>query len=93
MDYILFHRLPCDGADLPMAPHPDEVGDTRWVTKAELAEMMREGNRLRWSPWFRIIAKEFLGTWWDEMDEALRVRGKFVDGKIHAIGLDDRDGR
>ena len=49
MDYILFHRLPCDGADLPMAPHPDEVGDTRWVTKAELAEMMREGNGLRWS--------------------------------------------
>jgi len=48
---------------------------------------------LRWSPWFRIIAKEFLGTWWDEMDEALRVRGKFVDGKIHAIGLNDRDGR
>jgi isopentenyl-diphosphate delta-isomerase len=87
MDYILFHRLQDDGEALTMAPHPDEVGDTRWVTQAELAEMMREGNGLRWSPWFRIIVEEFLAGWWDELEAALEVGGKFADGKIHAIGV------
>ncbi len=85
MDYILFHRLKVKGCDLAMAPHPDEVMDTRWVTPAELKGMMREGNGLRWSPWFRIIERVFLSEWWDELDEALRPNSRFVDGKIHQI--------
>ena len=85
MDYILFHRLKVKGCDLALAPHPEEVMDTRWVTRAELKDMMREGNGLRWSPWFRIIERVFLPGWWEELDEALRPNSKFVDGKIHEI--------
>lgn len=85
MDYILFHRLGVRGEALPVAPHPEEVGGVRWVTREELGEMMEEGNGLKWSPWFRLIARDLLGGWWEEMDEALRVNGKFVDGKIHRI--------
>lgn len=85
MDYILFHRLKVKGCELGLAPHPEEVMDTRWVTPAELKDMMREGNGLRWSPWFRIIERVFLPGWWDDLDEALRPNSKFVDGKVHEI--------
>lgn len=55
------------------------------MTPVQLKEMMQEGNGLKWSPWFRIIEREFLGTWWNELDEALKPNSKFVDGKIHSI--------
>ena len=39
---------------------------------------------VQWSPWFRIIEKEFLGRWWDDLDKALTSEA-YVDGKIHTI--------
>ena len=33
---------------------------TRYVTEAELREMMAPDSGLAWSPWFRIIARNFL---------------------------------
>ncbi len=43
-----------------MEPNPEEVAATRYVTEAELAAMMAPGSGLAWSPWFRIIARNFL---------------------------------
>jgi hypothetical protein len=47
-------------------PNPDEVAATRLVTEPELREMMAPESGLAWSPWFRIIASNFLSKY-DEM--------------------------
>lgn len=52
---------------MALAPNPEEVADTRYVTLRELQEMMRPGTGLRWSPWFRIIAERLLPGWWADL--------------------------
>ena len=59
MDYILLIRT-VDPVDV--IPNPEEVDNHKYVTQDELREMMRD-EELLWSPWFRIIEKEFLHTW------------------------------
>ena len=80
VDYILFIR-----ADVPIDPNPEEVMNTRYVTHSELKDMMDPKNGLLWSPWFRIIAENWLGTWWDDIDGVL-MDGKHIDTKtVHKI--------
>ena len=55
IDYILFAQ-----ADVSVDPNPDEVAATRYVTEPELRKMMAPESGLSWSPWFRIIATNFL---------------------------------
>lgn len=63
IDYILFIQVDVDS----MTPNPEEVKDTRYVTQAELKAMMDPSSGLLWSPWFRIIATEFLPHWWADL--------------------------
>ncbi len=78
IDYILFLQ-----ADVPLAPNPEEVSGTRYVTLAELQEMMKVESGLLWSPWFRIIAERFLVHWWKDLKATLTT-DLFVDCKtIH----------
>ncbi len=83
MDHILFIRAAVD-----LAPNTEEVAAVKYVTRAELAAMMALDSGLAWSPWFRIIASEFLDGWWRELDVALTEGGKFVDAatvhRLHA---------
>jgi isopentenyl-diphosphate Delta-isomerase len=82
MDYILFAR-----ADLPLAPNPEEVQDIKFVSPDELRAMMHPESGLRWSPWFRIIAQNFLCRWWDSLDDVLECE-KFSDWQsIHQLSL------
>jgi isopentenyl-diphosphate delta-isomerase len=81
MDYILITR---PEREVTLAPHPDEVMDTRWVDREELKEMMRD-ERLMWSPWYRIIAETFLEDWWDDLDAIVEGDASRADGKIHAL--------
>jgi isopentenyl-diphosphate delta-isomerase len=84
VDYILLGRVP-HGAELALAPNPEEVGAVRYVTRQELAAMMDPGSGLRWSPWFRIIAAHFLPAWWDDLDAVL-ADGKHADAaRVHRI--------
>jgi len=79
IDYILFIRA--DG--LNIKPHPEEVDDYKYVTLAELQEMMKPESGLLWSPWFRIIVERFLVNWWKDLDETFKT-DKWVDLKsIH----------
>lgn len=72
MDYILLGKcvLPKD-QEVELSPNPDEVMDTRYVTPEELRSMMHPGSGCKWSPWFRIIAENFLFTWWRHLDDIL----------------------
>ena len=82
MDYILFCRK--DVKDL-LNPHPDEVQATRFVTRAELKDMMRPDSGLLWSPWFRIISERFLDAWWDDLDGTLSTDDHVEPDAIHKI--------
>eukprot|EP00602_Paraphysomonas_sp_CaronLab_P006525 CAMPEP_0185036834 /NCGR_PEP_ID=MMETSP1103-20130426/30406_1 /TAXON_ID=36769 /ORGANISM="Paraphysomonas bandaiensis, Strain Caron Lab Isolate" /LENGTH=738 /DNA_ID=CAMNT_0027574547 /DNA_START=21 /DNA_END=2234 /DNA_ORIENTATION=- len=78
IDYILFIQ-----ADVNVDANPDEVMDTKYVTLSELREMMDPSSGLLWSPWFRIIAENFLPYWWADLNATLTT-DKFVDVKsIH----------
>jgi isopentenyl-diphosphate Delta-isomerase len=89
MDYIVFMRCGDRGAAHapaapPLDPNPDEVAEVRWVTRAELSEMMAPASGLRWSPWFRIIAERFLQRWWGDL--AGVFAGRHADwGSIHNV--------
>lgn len=80
MDYILFIR-----ADVTLAPNPEEVMDTKYVTLPELRQMMQPSSGLLWSPWFRIIAENFLEKWWQNLDETLTTDKHVDTGSIHRI--------
>ena len=62
VDYLLLYQLP-SGVELTLAPHPEEVSATAWVTRDELQSRMAADGVL-WSPWFRVIVNEHLLTWW-----------------------------
>ena len=72
VDYLLLLQLPYKGAQLELAPHPEEVMDYAWVSSFELRERMADPTLL-WSPWFRVIARELLHPWWKDLKRALSL--------------------
>ena len=76
VDYILFI---C--ADVTVNPNPNEIRDHRYVSKQELIEMFEAPGNL-FTPWFKLIARDFLFGWWDEL---LVRRG--ADGTLDARSL------
>lgn len=99
IDYVLFARGTAATGDstpistathdtIDMNPNSEEVSDTRYVTLDELKHMMKPESGLLWSPWFRIIAENFLETWWNDLDGVFDDKNetKYVDTqKIHKI--------
>ncbi|WVN88312.1 isopentenyl-diphosphate delta-isomerase [Cryptococcus depauperatus CBS 7841] len=61
IDYILFATVNVDHEC-----NPNEVSDARYVSKAEL-ETMFDDHKNSFTPWFRLIARDLLFPWWDEM--------------------------
>jgi isopentenyl-diphosphate delta-isomerase len=47
-----------DAATLALAPNPDEVMETRWVTPAELAREIA-ADPAAFTPWFRIYCERY----------------------------------
>jgi len=86
IDYILLLK----GDSFDVAPNPEEVDDTRWVTPGELREMMRPESGLKWSPWFRIIAERFLlPAWWSDLEGALATDRHVDTTTIHRVMVPD----
>lgn len=80
MDYLLFFQ-----GNVDVVPNPDEVRDYRYVTLGEFRTMMDPASGLRWSPWFQLIAKHFLETWWQDLPGVF-ASDKYVDVKsIHRL--------
>ncbi len=80
VDYILFAK-----AAVSLAENADEVATTKYVDLAELKNMMRHDSGLRWSPWFRIIADNFLEKWWGDLDGVLSGQAHQDFSTIHRI--------
>ena len=73
IDYILFIK-----ADTKVKLNPEEVSEVKYVTFSELMTMMRPQSGLLWSPWFRIIAEQFLVHWMADLNATLTTN-KYVD--------------
>jgi len=69
IDYVLLARVP--KSSLTIKPNPEEVDDVKWVSQSELADAMKEGL---WSPWFCIIVKRWMNTWWSDLTKALTTQ-------------------
>eukprot|EP01035_Chromulina_nebulosa_P018819 gene18819-24591_t len=77
IDYILFIKT-----NVEVIPNPEEVAAYKYVNLVELQSMMNNSSLL-WSPWFRILAENFLVHWWKDLDVTLTT-DKFVDrNSIH----------
>jgi isopentenyl-diphosphate delta-isomerase len=74
MDHII-----CLRADAEPAPNPNEIAETRWVTQAELRDLL---NSELIGPWFRLIAENLLPAWWENLDDLTEI----ADTEIHDMG-------
>jgi isopentenyl-diphosphate delta-isomerase len=84
VDYILFCTL-----DVTLEPNMNEVSDAKYVSKEELEAMFTESGKLNvlwaadiadrlgnsFTPWFKLIARDMLFPWWDEMLSKSRAEG------------------
>lgn len=66
--------------------NPNEVSDARYVSRDELTAMFADPEQ-SFTPWFRLIARDLLLPWWDEMmaKSAAAGSGK-VDASVLANG-------
>ncbi|KAL1528042.1 hypothetical protein AB1Y20_009410 [Prymnesium parvum] len=74
IDYLLLYQLQ-PGEVLELDPHPEEVMAVDWVTAEELQARMADpalGFPL-WSPWFRVIVREKLLNWWNDLDATWKL--------------------
>ncbi|XP_072364374.1 isopentenyl-diphosphate Delta-isomerase 1 isoform X2 [Scyliorhinus torazame] len=64
IDYIIFIQK-----DVSLKPDPNEIQSYCYVTKDELKNLLEkaENNKVKITPWFKLIAEKFLFTWWDSL--------------------------
>lgn len=53
-----------------MKPSPNEVRDTKYMKKEELREFIAtaKAKGIKLTPWFALIADDFLWKWWDNLE-------------------------
>ncbi|KAF8305247.1 Isopentenyldiphosphate isomerase [Clavulina sp. PMI_390] len=81
VDYILFFT-----GDVDVTPNVNEICDYKYVSKAELQEMFADPKN-SFTPWFKLIARDFLFGWWDELLSPSRLGpdGKCIAKSLHNV--------
>lgn len=77
IDYILFLT-----GDVTVTPNPNEIRDHKYVSKEELQAMFEDSSN-SFTPWFKLIARDFLFGWWD----TLLARRPSPDAPVDALTL------
>lgn len=80
IDYILFATK-----DVTLDIQPNEVKDARYVSKEELEAMFKDPAH-KFTPWFKLIARDLLFPWWDQMMEKSKALGGPVSADVLANG-------
>lgn len=85
VDYLLFlHR------DVKVQPNPEEVADIQYVNREQLKEIIRKADAgedgIKLSPWFRIVADNFLLDWWKRVDDGTLAEAADM-ATIHKLQL------
>lgn len=65
VDYILFIK-----ADVDLEANANEVRDVRYVSPDEMKAMFKD-DRLKFTPWFKLICHSLLFEWWEHLDSGL----------------------
>lgn len=76
IDYILIINVD----DVTIDANYNEVKDYTWKSQQELKEMFND-DKLVFTPWFKLICKEFLYKWWGKLDDL----SGFEDEKVHRM--------
>ncbi|BEI89778.1 uncharacterized protein CcaverHIS019_0211400 [Cutaneotrichosporon cavernicola] len=88
VDYIMFTAL-----DVTLNINANEIGDHCYVSKAELEAMFEDPN-CKMTPWFKLISRDLLYPWWDEMLAKSRALGWNPEkgtGRVNAHVLEGGD--
>ena len=75
-------------ADVDIAPNPNEVANTMWVSQEEMEAMLLEERPAdeAIAPWFRCIAARIMHpTWWKAYNDK-QALGELADEEIHDMG-------
>ena len=77
LDYILTLR-----SDPQLTPDPEEVKAIEWVERRHLQDFIREteSGGGKFTPWFQLISKNLLPTWWENLDKLKEMEDH---GTIH----------
>ncbi|MCJ1399725.1 isopentenyl-diphosphate delta-isomerase idi1 [Xylographa trunciseda] len=65
IDYILFIK-----ADVDLEVNPNEVQDTRYVSADGMRTMFKD-EKLKFTPWFKLICETLLFEWWEHLNGGL----------------------
>ncbi|PAV21970.1 Isopentenyldiphosphate isomerase [Pyrrhoderma noxium] len=79
VDYILFLT-----ADVDVTPNLNEIRDYKYVSKEELQAMFEDKDNT-FTPWFKLIARDFLFGWWDILMERKDVNGRVVAKSLAGV--------
>ncbi|ODN94285.1 isopentenyl-diphosphate Delta-isomerase [Cryptococcus wingfieldii CBS 7118] len=82
IDYILFSTINVDHE-----ANPNEVSDARYVSKSELEDMFADPSN-SFTPWFRLIARDLLFPWWDEMFAKSKAAGWDAEKGVGEVRAD-----
>eukprot|EP01006_Ploeotia_vitrea_P023081 TRINITY_DN55532_c0_g1_i1.p2 TRINITY_DN55532_c0_g1~~TRINITY_DN55532_c0_g1_i1.p2 ORF type:complete len:263 (-),score=134.55 TRINITY_DN55532_c0_g1_i1:942-1673(-) len=84
IDHILVVRK-----DVEMNLNENEVAAIRYVDQDELKQMFKDQaeGKILISPWFQIIAENFLFKWWDDLDTIANTKVPKVDPTIHKLTI------
>jgi isopentenyl-diphosphate delta-isomerase len=83
IDYILFLT-----GDVTVEANPNEVRDYKYVSKEEL-QVMFEDTSVGFTPWFKLIARDFLFGWWDQLLKNRDANNNVVAKSLNHL-VDDR---
>lgn len=100
VDYILFLTK-----DVTVEANANEVRDYKYVSKEELIQMFEDASKflgftiqltlnvvtsdIDFTPWFKLIARDYLFGWWDELLKNRDANGKVVAKSLGHL-VDDR---
>jgi isopentenyl-diphosphate delta-isomerase len=82
IDYILFAKK-----DVPHVINPNEINATMYVSADELRAHVIDckAKQIPISPWFDLIAENFLYPWWSKLDQIMQQGGLGDDAVTNAI--------
>ena len=76
LDHILIAK-----ACVTLNLNPNEVETVRWVSRDDLAELLRNQEACV-APWFRTIAEQLLPNWWPYIDD-MKTLEQMADDRIN----------
>ena len=82
LDHVLIVKK-----DVEFVPNPNEVSETRYISRGELEGLLEDEEEFPVTPWFRIIARSMLTGWWDNIDRLHELS----DDKIHEFSFPPLD--